>query len=260
MLRDWLQLARLSNAPTVVSNTLTGAAVGLVTLEHPPHPPTGSDHPPTIAAAYPAVLLVALAGVLVYSGGMILNDACDAEVDRTQRPGRPIPAGRVSRSSAFAVAIALLLLGGLGIVLAPFLHTQRSPASLPAAAGLALALVLSVVLYDTLHRTGAWAILLLAACRVVLVLAAASVVAWPPDPRAALPVTAAVAVYLLALSLWARSEAERPARIRQVMFLIAAISLLDAGLLLALGRPALALAALACFALCRLGQRRIMGS
>ena len=34
----------------------------------------------------------------LYAAGMVLNDAFDAELDARERPERPIPSGRISRS------------------------------------------------------------------------------------------------------------------------------------------------------------------
>lgn len=43
-----------------------------------------------------------------------LNDVIDTDRDRGRKPGKPIPAGLVSRGSAFALALGL---GVLGLVL-----------------------------------------------------------------------------------------------------------------------------------------------
>ncbi len=50
-------------------------------------------------------------GVALYAAGMVLNDVFDAEVDRVERPGRPLPSGRVARRHA-AVLGAILLASG----------------------------------------------------------------------------------------------------------------------------------------------------
>ncbi|WP_433894556.1 SCO3242 family prenyltransferase [Streptomyces sp. CA-111067] len=50
---------------------------------------------------------VAGASVLLYWGGMALNDYADREVDAVERPGRPIPSGRVSPAVALGTATAL---------------------------------------------------------------------------------------------------------------------------------------------------------
>ena len=71
----WLQLARVSNTPTVVSNTVAGAVLA------------------SAAADAGTVAVVAVAMALFYTAGMILNDVLDLEVDRASgRSGRCRPA------------------------------------------------------------------------------------------------------------------------------------------------------------------------
>ena len=40
--------------------------------------------------------LLAAASVLLYAAGVVLNDVADVEVDRSERPERPIPSGRIA--------------------------------------------------------------------------------------------------------------------------------------------------------------------
>jgi len=62
------------------------------------------------------VLIVALAAFLLVSAGNVLNDFCDIEIDRINKPFRPIPSGRVKKPSALAFAIVLFVIGtGLGL-------------------------------------------------------------------------------------------------------------------------------------------------
>ena len=84
-----LRLGRVSNLPTVWTNTLTGIVLA-----------GGS------VADAPTVPLV-LALSLFYVAGMYLNDAYDAEVDARERPERPIPAGQVGAETVFAVGFGL---------------------------------------------------------------------------------------------------------------------------------------------------------
>ncbi|WP_258036934.1 UbiA family prenyltransferase, partial [Streptomyces sp. SM14] len=58
------------------------------------------------------VALTAAGSVCLYWAGMALNDWADREEDARDRPGRPIPSGRVSPSAALATATALTV-GGL---------------------------------------------------------------------------------------------------------------------------------------------------
>lgn len=62
------------------------------------------------------VLRAMLASVLIYGGGMVWNDIADRNVDRIQRPERPIPSGDLSLG--FAVGLGLVLLVG-GILISP---------------------------------------------------------------------------------------------------------------------------------------------
>ena len=93
MLRPWLELARVSNLPTVWTNVLAGWLLGFGRWEWQPL----------------AWLLVG--GSLMYTAGMILNDAADVRWDRENRKERPIPNGSVSLASAWSVGLAMLLGG-----------------------------------------------------------------------------------------------------------------------------------------------------
>lgn len=59
-------------------------------------------------------LLIAILIVWTYTGaGNALNDYCDADIDRINRPQRPIPQGLVSRRAALAISIGLFVFGSL---------------------------------------------------------------------------------------------------------------------------------------------------
>ena len=62
------------------------------------------------------VIVVAVAAFLLLSAGNALNDFCDVEADRINRPLRPIPSGQIKRRSALIFAIVLFVIGtGLGL-------------------------------------------------------------------------------------------------------------------------------------------------
>ena len=42
----------------------------------------------------------------IYAAGIVLNDPFDLEIDRVERPGRPLPSGRVSRRFAAWLGVA----------------------------------------------------------------------------------------------------------------------------------------------------------
>src|SRR5690606_34899721 len=100
---------------------------------------------------------------LIYGGGMVLNDVCDAKLDVAERPTRPIPSGRVSRRLAGFVA-GLMLTAGVLLAL-----VYRSGWVGPLAGGL----VLCVVGYDLLHHHRLAGLVLMPACRALVILTAA---------------------------------------------------------------------------------------
>ena len=88
-----LRLGRVSNLPTVWTNTLAGIVLA------------GGN----AGDRRTVPLIVALS--LFYVAGMYLNDAYDAEIDARERPERPIPSGQVSAETVFAAGFGMMVLG-----------------------------------------------------------------------------------------------------------------------------------------------------
>ena len=100
-----LQLLRPANSVTAMADVSAGIAVALFAAPD--------------AVRSNAALLV-LSGAFLYGGGVALNDACDSELDRIERPERPIPSGRISTLSAFILACCFLAVGiSLAFIYAP---------------------------------------------------------------------------------------------------------------------------------------------
>ena len=57
------------------------------------------------------LLLVSLAALVVISVGNAIDDYCDYDIDRINRPRRPLPSGRVRRPNALILAIVLTVIG-----------------------------------------------------------------------------------------------------------------------------------------------------
>lgn len=57
------------------------------------------------------VLYVAMAAFLILSAGNAINDRCDVEIDRINKPNRPIPSGRLSKGEATTFSILCSLTG-----------------------------------------------------------------------------------------------------------------------------------------------------
>jgi 4-hydroxybenzoate polyprenyltransferase len=132
---------------------------------------------------------------LLYLGGMFLNDACDIEFDREYRHARPIPSGAISGNSVTLLGTTWLVLGCTLLFLAG-----------PITGCLGLALASIILVYDALHKRITWAPVLMASCRFLLYLVAASagqhgVNGW------AWWCGLALAFYVGGLSCFARGEA-----------------------------------------------------
>lgn len=59
----------------------------------------------------PSVVLPFLVVALITAAGNVINDFFDVEIDRVNRPDRPIPSGQVSLPAARAFAVTLFLAG-----------------------------------------------------------------------------------------------------------------------------------------------------
>ena len=64
------------------------------------------------------LLLVSVAALVLISAGNAINDYCDYDIDRINRPRRPLPSGRIRHPYALIFAIVLTVLGiGLGTLI-----------------------------------------------------------------------------------------------------------------------------------------------
>jgi UbiA prenyltransferase family len=171
-----LRLGRVSNLPTVWTNTLTGIVLA------------GG------AVGGPHTLPLLLALSLFYVGGMYLNDAFDARIDAVERPERPIPSGAISARAVFAAGFAML---ALGAVLLFWTGVW------PGLAGLALGG--AIVLYDWHHKDNPLSPALMGLCRVLVYLAAGLAFAVPP-PAILWLAALLLLCYLIGLTYVAKQE------------------------------------------------------
>ena len=77
MRRAYIELLRPANVVTAIADVLAGFAIA------------GLRHPDTLP-------WLILSSCCLYAGGVVLNDVFDRDLDRIERPERPIPSGRVS--------------------------------------------------------------------------------------------------------------------------------------------------------------------
>lgn len=156
------------------------------------------------------------ASVCIYWTGMILNDYFDRDVDSQERPGRPIPSGRIPAGSALKLGV-MLNVAGLGLAAcAGQLSLQ-----------IALLLTLCVWLYDGVLKKTPVAPLLMGSCRLFNVLLGASAsptgaMWWCPQMHVAI----GLGIYVCGLTWFARQEAKTSARPQ----LISASFVINAGL------------------------------
>jgi 4-hydroxybenzoate polyprenyltransferase len=137
-IKPYLQLVRLPNVFTAGADSLAGwLLVG------------GSLAEPT------RWLPLVGASMALYAGGVALNDVFDYDIDLAERPGRPLPSGRVTRRFAARFGGGLLVLGPLLAALG------GSRAAVLVASLLALA----VLLYDGGVKRTALGPELMGACR-----------------------------------------------------------------------------------------------
>jgi len=126
-IKSYLQLVRLPNVFTAAADSLAGWILVRGSLAEP-----GRWLPLTLAS------------MAIYAAGIALNDWFDYAIDLEERPGRPLPSGRVSRQFAVGLGGALLVAGPALAAL------SGSPSSL----GIAVLLAACVLAYDAgLKRT-----------------------------------------------------------------------------------------------------------
>jgi 4-hydroxybenzoate polyprenyltransferase len=109
---------RLANIVTAVSDILAGIAIG-GSLIGVAFGGTETQHIPLgqlIAeeksfAPFVPILLLVIATAGLYGGGVVLNDVFDADLDKVERPERPIPSGLISKTSAAIFGTLLLIIG-----------------------------------------------------------------------------------------------------------------------------------------------------
>ena len=131
ILTGFLRLMRPANIVTAISDILAG----IIIAGYPAY--AGSPG----YSLLPVFLLV-LSTIGLYGGGVVFNDVFDAEIDKIERPERPIPSGLISKKSATVLALLLLL---IAIVAASFIH-KEGLYSLP---GLfAVIIAIAAVVYD----------------------------------------------------------------------------------------------------------------
>ncbi len=192
-LPDYLRLLRAPNVFTALADVMLGYACiqrGLAPL------------PPLVGLLATSALL--------YLAGMVLNDVFDIDVDRRERPQRPLPAERISLRAARHLGFALLA-GGLA---AGWL-TATAVTPLGRSGWVASLLAGCILLYDAGIKATPVGPLLMGACRGLNVLLGASLTVADGAgdivltfPAYVLVAAVGMGVYVAGVTWYARREAE----------------------------------------------------
>jgi 4-hydroxybenzoate polyprenyltransferase len=148
------------------------------------------------------VALLLSCGSAFYEGGMFLNDAFDAEVDARERPNRPIPSGKITRSKVLYIGFGLLLFGMALLAFASAFGWLRP--GFGAAAGGAFTCA-AVLAYNRWHKGYAFSPVVMGACRAGLYGTAALGVSGVLS-RAVMLAALALLLYIVGLTHIARFE------------------------------------------------------
>ena len=98
----YIRLARPANIITAVSDILAGVSVSGIFI-------TGRNE--FTISPYQYIFWLGLSTSCLYSGGVVFNDVFDAELDKLERPERPIPRGLATVRGGTIMGIFLLVLG-----------------------------------------------------------------------------------------------------------------------------------------------------
>jgi 4-hydroxybenzoate polyprenyltransferase len=214
--RDWLQILRCSNIGTIISNVLVGSALAGVAY----HDRWGSELVAPRRQTAGVLFLAMIVLAAFYLGGMVLNDAADADRDCANRPERPIPRGEIDRRTAWWTGFAFVAAGG-----------ALAATSGMTAALIGIAMAVAVIAYTLLHQYAVAGVVLMATCRGLVYLLAAAImfseIAWTE----ALMLAGGLAFYAAIVTVVAKHEASDQSSMR----------FLPAATLLAAAIPAAAL-------------------
>ena len=229
-LKGWIALLRPPNLPTVPGDPLAGLF---------------------LASGIPGwnLLWLALSSLALYGAGLILNDVADVEIDRRERPGRPLPSGAVARCAARAVGLSA---GLVGIAAAAMVG--------PAVLIVAALLFATILVYTFLTPRGSLAgILTMGLCRALSVglgiaAAKATTLPWP-----ALVAAAGIGAYIVAVSWIAANETvtQHLDGRRWLPTIAAGLTLAGVAFLLQDTRHFFILVAISAFAIFRIGLQTV---
>ena len=177
--RTLSDLVRLPNVITAVSDSLAGYL-----------------YLSSCSVRWGDLLILAIASACFYAGGVTLNDYCDVEQDRRERPQRPVPSGRVSPRTALSLSVGLLL-AGLGSCIGLSLRTAL----------VGTALITAIVTYNVFLKRSALGPGIMGLCRAFNLMLGMSVTAMPFSLTTIVPIVA-IWLYVTSITFFAQDEAK----------------------------------------------------
>ncbi len=130
VIKGYLRLARPANLPTAAADIFAGISISGVVGTFELSGGLGLS-----------IVYLVLSSVSLYAGGVVLNDVFDFELDKIERPERPIPSGVIQlKSASFFGAILLIF----GVFFGFLVH--------PLSGFIASALALSILSYDAYSK------------------------------------------------------------------------------------------------------------
>ncbi|MDN3654024.1 UbiA-like protein EboC [Ferruginibacter paludis] len=96
----YLKLMRPANIVTSIADVLAGVAISGFFMQQG-----------LLADWILPLILLCISTIGLYGGGVVFNDVFDAELDKIERPERPIPMGIITIKEATLLGIILLLMG-----------------------------------------------------------------------------------------------------------------------------------------------------
>lgn len=182
MLRPYLELIRLPAVFTAPADVLLGLALASAAAGQ--------------AIPLATALILVIASAAIYCAGMAANDVFDAAVDARERPGRPIPSGRVPLPRAWALVLTLQIIG-LGLA---------ALVGLPSLIAVAFT-VACTYLYNAAIKDSALGPASMGLCRYGNALIGLSALGWP-QPVIVYLVPVTVLVYVLGVTGLSRHEVD----------------------------------------------------
>ena len=184
-LMAWLQIVRLPNLLTVPGDPLAGFLLAVAAA--------GAFS----AAPWTKVCVAIVISLLLYMCGLIDNDLSDLAEDRRERPGRPLPSGRIKVRAARA---ACVMSGGAGLCLS-------TVNGLPSVA-VATALLTAIFVYNhAAKRSRIVGPFVMGSCRAMSLMIGAAAAGWSGAlSTVVLAAAALLGLYVAAVTLIAAGE------------------------------------------------------